>query len=106
MNPTLFIYNQAARELLKRLAKELLPTPASEPERFVDRMVRDFPDEMNRGRALDEFVRNPGFWRNFYENDPRDLSKGGESPPDGNFTKPVRPFRPTPLDEILDPSGS
>lgn len=102
MNPLPVVYNQSLRRLLNAL---LGSTTANRDEPYHERMVLDFPDEMNRQQAIEEFSRRPNFWREFYDNDPRNLSKGRESPPDGNFAKPQRSFRPTPLDDILGPFG-
>ena len=70
---SIFLNPQFWRTLLK---ETLSSSPASDPERFVERMVRDFPDELNREQAFREFMRDPDFWIEFYDNDPRNMSKG------------------------------
>lgn len=90
--------NRATRQALRQAVKKVVEAKG---RAYARRMAHDFPDEMDRHQAFDEYTRAPDFWRDFYDGDPRNLSKGKEVPPDGNFAKPERTFRQTPLDDLI-----
>ncbi|MDA7949676.1 MAG: hypothetical protein MPJ78_19645 [Hyphomicrobiaceae bacterium] len=92
--------SQPTRKALQRAVTKVIEARGRE---YAERMAHDFPDEMSREQAFGEFVKDPSFWRDFYERHPGNFSKGGETPPDGNFVKPERSFRQTPLNDIFGP---